>query len=610
MVVIFGTLTFYTVTTQKVAILNDAHSRLSEQVDDISKFLDNEIKLNQEQVNIGLHYVESYFSNLGELKVDGKNQIDFNATNQITKDQKYVSLDKWTINGETIQGENSIVDAIKDKIGGTATIFQRIEDGYLRISTNVINNEGKRAIGTYIPDSSPVAQTISSGKAFFGRAFVVNDWYLTGYSPIIINDEVQGILYFGVNEKDLGGLKELFYAKTYYNNGYPFLLESDGEILIHKSLEGTNLSDQPIYEAIKASKEQVGRLETTWENEDVEIYYEYIESIDSYVIALVYHDDLMQPVTMARRSILLAMFVSLVLFFLINTYLSNNISKGLNKGVDLAKALSEGDLSYQIDLNQKDEVGILADALSKMSYKLKEIITSVQQGANNVSEASSQLSTASEQISQGASEQASSSEEVSSSMEEMVANIEQNNYNSKQATETVQATAKSIQTGYETAKDAAHSMVDIAEKIQIINDIAMQTNILALNAAVESARAGEHGRGFAVVAAEVRKLAERSKVAAEEILTVSNNGVEKAQVAGKQLSLVIPEIEKAVGLVNEIAAASHEQNQGSEQINSAIQELSNITQQNAASSEEMATGSEELASQAEQLSEIISFFKI
>jgi len=236
----------------------------------------------------------------------------------------------------------------------------------------------------------------------------------------------------------------------------------------------------------------------------------------------------MQPVTMARRSILLAMFVSLVLFFLINTYLSRNISKGLNKGVDLAKALSEGDLTYQIELDQKDEVGILTDALSKMSYKLKEIITSVQQGANNVSDASSQLSTASEQISQGASEQASSSEEVSSSMEEMVANIEQNNYNSKQATETVQATAKSIQTGYETAKDAAHSMVDNAEKIQIINDIAMQTNILALNAAVESARAGEHGRGFAVVAAEVRKLAERSKVAAEEILTVSNDGVEKA----------------------------------------------------------------------------------
>jgi len=577
-------------------------------VDDITGFLKNEIKLNQEQVDIGLHYVENYFSSLGELEVDDSNPIRFNAINQITKDETYVSLSSWSINGETVQGQNTIVDTIQEKIGGTATIFQRIDDGYLRISTNIIKNDGNRAVGTNIPNSSPVAQTISEGKTFFGRAFVVNDWYLTGYSPIIINNEVKGILYFGINKKDLKGLKELFYAKTYYNNGYPFLM--DGDILIHKTEEGKNIIDSQLYKTIKNKNDLKGNTSTIWEGEEVEVSYQYVDSIDSYIMTLVYLDELMNPVKAARTSSLLAMFVALIIFFLINTYLSNNISKGLNKGLELAKALSVGDLTYQINLNQKDEIGILAEALSKMSYKLKEIITSVQQGANNVSDASSQLSTASEQISQGASEQASSSEEVSSSMEEMVANIEQNNYNSKQATETVQATAKSIQTGYETAKDAAHSMVDIAEKIQIINDIAMQTNILALNAAVESARAGEHDRGFAVVAAEVRKLAERSKVAAEEILTVSNDGVEKAQVAGEQLSLVIPEIEKTVGLVNEITAASHEQNQGSEQINAAIQELSNITQQNAAASEEMATGSEELASQAEQLSEIISFFKI
>ncbi|MBU8891949.1 MAG: hypothetical protein KOO66_04170, partial [Bacteroidales bacterium] len=153
-------------------------------------------------------------------------------------------------------------------------------------------------------------------------------------------------------------------------------------------------------------------------------------------------------------------------------------------------------------------------------------------------------------------------------------------------------------------------MKEIAEKIQIVNDIAFQTNILALNAAVEAARAGEHGKGFAVVAAEVRKLAERSKVAADEINVVSKSGVEISDKAGKQLEAVVPEMEKTVKLVQEISASSQEQNSGSDQINSAVQQLSQVTQQNAAASEELATSAEELASQADQLKDVISFFNV
>ncbi|MCU4163340.1 methyl-accepting chemotaxis protein [Carboxylicivirga caseinilyticus] len=608
--VIFIALTIYTVSMEKKTFLEDAHNRLTEQVDDISRFLKNEIKLNQEEIDIGLHYVECYINNLGEIKIDHRDENQYTAINQATKEESSVTLNSWTIGGNKIHGNHAIVDAIKEKIGGTATIFQRIPGGYLRISTNILDNNGQRAVNTYIPNSSPVAQTVNDGKTFFGRAFVVNDWYLTGYSPIVIDGKVEGMLYFGVNEKDLSGLKEIFYSKTYYENGYPFLLEADGEILIHKTEEGKDISEESIFKLITESGKEQDKIRTNWRDEDVEIYYEYVDEVDSYVVITVFHDDLMKSVREARSSILLSMFISLALFFIINTLLSRNISRGLNKAVDLAKALAEGNLTHQLDISQKDEVGILANALTMMSYKLKEVISSVQQGARNVSDASMQLSTASEQISQGASEQASSTEEVSSSMEEMVANIEQNNFNSGKAEEIVQTTAQNIQIGYDTAKEAAVSMIEIAEKIQIINEIAMQTNILALNAAVESARAGEHGRGFAVVAGEVRKLAERSKIAANDIFTVSNNGVAKARVAGERLEQVVPQMEKAVGLVKEIAAASHEQNQGSEQINSAIQELSNITQQNAAASEEMATSSEELASQAEQLSEIMSFFRV
>jgi len=167
-----------------------------------------------------------------------------------------------------------------------------------------------------------------------------------------------------------------------------------------------------------------------------------------------------------------------------------------------------------------------------------------------------------------------------------------------------------IKQGSESTNIAVDAMKNIADKIKIVNDIAFQTNILALNAAVEAARAGEHGKGFAVVAAEVRKLAERSKIAADEIDLLSKNGVEVSEKAGKKLTEIVPEIEKTARLVQEIAAASNEQNSGADQVNNAIQQLNQVTQQNAAASEEMATSSEELSSQAEELKRIISFFKV
>ena len=151
---------------------------------------------------------------------------------------------------------------------------------------------------------------------------------------------------------------------------------------------------------------------------------------------------------------------------------------------------------------------------------------------------------------------------------------------------------------------------EIADKIQIINDIAFQTNILALNAAVEAARAGEHGKGFAVVAAEVRKLAERSKTAAEEIVELTQSSLSLAEQAGSKLGEMLPEIEKTSQLVQEIAAASAEQNNGVNQVNSAFQLLSSITQENASIAEEMASSSKELEQQAQQMRDKISYFKV
>lgn len=307
--------------------------------------------------------------------------------------------------------------------------------------------------------------------------------------------------------------------------------------------------------------------------------------------------------------LLIAMVIGIILAII----LTRSVTTGLIRGVKFAEQVAAGDLTADLEdqfIHRKDEIGTLAKALSKMVGKLREIVESILTGSESIASASQQMASTSQEMSQGANEQASSVEEVSSSMEEMVSNIQQNTDNANETDKISTQAAEGVRQGNSAAQSSVDSMKEIAEKISIINDIAFQTNILALNAAVEAARAGEHGKGFAVVAAEVRKLAERSAEAAREIDDKSKTGVEISEEAGKKLNQIVPEIEKTAQLVKEIAAASSEQNSGTDQINNAIQQLNQVVQQNAAASEEMATSSEELASQAEQLKDTILFFNI
>ncbi|PWE00672.1 methyl-accepting chemotaxis protein [Marinilabilia rubra] len=311
--------------------------------------------------------------------------------------------------------------------------------------------------------------------------------------------------------------------------------------------------------------------------------------------------------------IILAIVIGLALASMLSYFITRTITSGINRGVSFAEDIAEGNLTSKIEneyAERKDEIGQLARALQHMVEQLRNIIGDVIGSADNITGASQEMSSTSQQMSQGASEQASSAEEISSSMEQMVANIQQNTDSAQQTEKIALQAAGGIRKGSESTNTTARSMKEIAAKVSIIGDIAYQTNILALNAAVEAARAGEHGQGFAVVAEEVRKLAERSQIAAEEIDELSGSGVEIAEQAGKQLEEIVPDIEKTAKLVQEIAAASMEQNSGADQINNAIQQLNQVIQQNAAASEEMASSSEELSGQAEQMREVVSYFQI
>lgn len=285
----------------------------------------------------------------------------------------------------------------------------------------------------------------------------------------------------------------------------------------------------------------------------------------------------------------------------------NILIQSLNTVIEKARQVAQGDLT--VTLTKRSENDELMKVLDEMVKSNASVINEFTMAIENIVLASQQMQAVAIQISQGSTEQASSTEEVSSSMEEMVSNIQQNAENAKQTERiSLQASGDIIQ-GNKSVAITVDAMKQIADKITIIGEIAEKTDLLAINAAIEAARAGEQGKGFAVVAAEVRKLAENSQAAAKEIDDLSKSSVKIADESGRLLEKIVPDIQKTAVLVQEIAAASLEQNSGASQVNNAIMQLNTVTQRNASASEEMSSSAEELASQAEQLKELVAFYK-
>jgi len=306
----------------------------------------------------------------------------------------------------------------------------------------------------------------------------------------------------------------------------------------------------------------------------------------------------------------IAGLLGLFFLYLIIYFIAVKISNPIVKGVEFAKAISAGNLNTHLSIVHNDEIGDLAESLSIMAARLTKIMSEIIQSSDTIADSSIDLLNSSVKLADGANNQASSAEEISTSMELVLSRIQQNTQNAQETEKIALQAAKGMQVGNESTRALIQSMNNIVQKISIVGEIAKQTNLLAINASIEASRYGMQGKGFAVVAAEIKKLAEKSQLAAKEIDELSNEGLFHARETGNLLLEIIPDIEQTAILVKQIAASSLEQKISSEEINAGIQQLNKVTQQNAGSSFELSINSKNISRQAENLKKLIAYFKI
>ena len=324
------------------------------------------------------------------------------------------------------------------------------------------------------------------------------------------------------------------------------------------------------------------------------------------------------------NSVYAVVAVVLILAVLVAWTITRSITGPLRDSVAVARRVASGDLTSRIEPSGRDEAAELLGALREMNDGLGRMVSQIRSGAESIAVGAGQVAAGNQQLSSRTEEHASSLEETASTLEEVTTTVRQNAEHAKQASQLAGTASATAQKGGEvvnkvvaTMQEVTTSSKRVTDIIGVIDGISFQTNILALNAAVEAARAGEQGRGFAVVASEVRSLAQRSAESAKEIRGLIENSVNRVEAgarlveqAGKTMDELVASVKKVAEIMTEIAAASHEQSSGIDQINKAITQMDTVVQMNASLVEEATAAATSMAGQANGLARAVAQFRV
>jgi methyl-accepting chemotaxis protein len=504
----------------------------------------------------------------------------------------------------------------------------RYWDGYFREGEKIINQKA-------IEDTTNQELTSTYYQIRrMNKETIVNPYYdqstkelkgimMTSLLSPIQNEDGQFVGMVGI-DISLSHMNQLISSVKPYKEAKSYILSENRLIVAHTnvSLTGKNFisslsADSSVFKTEAFNNTDSNKSFTYYNSSDGEEYLVCIEPITigntptNWIIGVEVPTRII--LSEAKKVLFTAIFVGvlgLILMYIIIYFIAARISDPILKSVDFAKKISSGDLHAKLSISQKDEIGDLADSLSQMASRLTTIMSDIIQSSDTISERSLELLESSVKLSEGANNQAASSEEISTTMDQMLSKIQQNNRHAEETAKIALKAAAGIQEGNAATQILILSMKNIVQKISVIGEIARQTNLLAINAAIEASRYGIQGKGFGVVAAEIKKLAERSQLAAKEINDLSNLGLLQARETGEKLVNIIPDIELTAHLVKQISDSSNEQRLSSIEINQGIQQLNQITQQNAESSFLLSLNSKNISEQTENLKELIAYFRI